>query len=122
MSFKRKFRRQLSDDPKTPAPKRDQRKGSAKNKPGSASSTRGGIKISAEAEKALERARDDLRKTSGLRAELDHARGRQLSLEAQLASTTRHVHELRAQLKDAEAERERLRTLLAGTVWYQHAM
>lgn len=59
MSFKRKFRRQLSDDPKTPAPKRDQRKGSAKNEPGSASSTRGGIKISAEAEKALERARDE---------------------------------------------------------------
>ena len=59
MSFKRKYMRQLSDDPKTPAPKRDQRKGSAKNQPGSASSTRGGIKISASAEKALEGLRDE---------------------------------------------------------------
>ena len=62
MSFKRKLRRRrhlAEDDPQTPAPARDQRTGSARNRPGSASSTRGGIKISAAAEAALEGLRDE---------------------------------------------------------------
>ena len=42
----------------TPAPKRDQIKGSAKNPKGSASGSRGGIKISDEQVKALENLRD----------------------------------------------------------------
>ena len=61
MSFKRKLRRRrlAEDDPKTPAPARDQRTGSTRNRPGSASSSRGGIKISAAAEAALENLRDE---------------------------------------------------------------
>lgn len=68
MSAKRKLRRKISstllrrlaeDDPKTPAPKADQRTGSTRNRPGSASSSRGGIKISAAAEAALENLRDE---------------------------------------------------------------
>ncbi len=60
MTFKRKLRRRLAeDDPKTPAPKADQRTGSARNPKGSASGTRGDIKISASTEKALENLRDE---------------------------------------------------------------
>lgn len=62
MSAKRKLRRlaeRRQDDPKTPAPKRDQRTGSTRNPKGSASGTRGGIKISASTEKALENLRDE---------------------------------------------------------------
>lgn len=62
MSAKRKLKRRLrlaEDNPKTPAPKRDQRVGSTRNRPGSASSSRGGIKISAAAEAALENLRDE---------------------------------------------------------------
>ena len=67
MSAKRKLKRRLSstmrrlaeDDPKTPAPKADQRTGSTRNRPGSASSSRGGIKISAAAEAALKNLRDE---------------------------------------------------------------
>jgi len=42
----------------TPAPKKDQRKGSAKNPKGSASGARGGIEIGEQATKALENMRD----------------------------------------------------------------
>jgi hypothetical protein len=42
-----------ADDPKTPAAPSERRRGSDKNKPGSASSARGGIKIDASTEKAL---------------------------------------------------------------------
>ena len=41
------------DDPKTPAPKRDQKRGSAKNPRGSASDQRGGIKLSEAIERGL---------------------------------------------------------------------
>ena len=43
----------------TPAPKPDQKKGSSKNPKGSASGSRGGIKISAQSVKALENMRDN---------------------------------------------------------------
>jgi hypothetical protein len=62
MSFKRKARRlaeRRKDDPKTPAPKRDQRTGSKKNPEGSASGTRGSIEVSDRTEKALENMRDE---------------------------------------------------------------
>ena len=62
MSFKRKAKRlqeRRKDDPKTPAPKRDQRTGSKKNPKGSASGTRGSIKVSDRTEKALENMRDE---------------------------------------------------------------
>ena len=60
MTFKRKLRRRLAeDDPKTPAPKRDQRTGSTRNPKGSASGTRGSIKISDSTEKALSNLRDE---------------------------------------------------------------
>jgi len=62
MSAKRKLRRlaeRRKDDPKTPAPKADQRTGSTRNPKGSASGTRGDIKISASTEKALENLRDE---------------------------------------------------------------
>ena len=39
-------------------------------------------------------------------------------MEASRAVEVRHVDELRFQLRQAEAESERLRTLLAGTVWF----
>ena len=42
----------------TPAPKKDQRTGSAKNPEGSASGARGGIEIGEQATKALENMRD----------------------------------------------------------------
>ena len=60
MSAKRKLKRLAArkDDPKTPAPKRDQRTGSARNPKGSASGTRGSIKISDSTEKALSNLRD----------------------------------------------------------------
>jgi hypothetical protein len=62
MSFKRKARRlaeRRKDDPKTPAPKKDQRTGSKKNPEGSASGTRGSIEVSDRTEKALENLRDE---------------------------------------------------------------
>jgi len=63
MSFKRKAKRlaerRRKDDPKTPAPKRDQRTGSKKNPKGSASGTRGSIEVSDRTEKALENLRDE---------------------------------------------------------------
>ena len=61
MSAKRKLKRLAArkDDPKTPAPKRDQRTGSARNPKGSASGTRGAIKISDATEKALSNLRDE---------------------------------------------------------------
>lgn len=43
----------------TPAPKKDQKKGSSKNPKGSASGSRGGIEISAQSVKALENMRDN---------------------------------------------------------------
>lgn len=45
----------------TPAPKRDRLKGSKRNPAGSASSSRGGIKIDAATEKALENKIDGLK-------------------------------------------------------------
>jgi len=61
MSAKRKLKRLAArkDDPKTPAPKRDQRTGSTRNPKGSASGTRGSIKISDSTEKALSNLRDE---------------------------------------------------------------
>ena len=63
MSFKRKARRlaerRRKDDPKTPAPKKDQRTGSKTNPKGSASGTRGSIEVSDRTEKALENMRDE---------------------------------------------------------------
>lgn len=63
MSFKRKAKRlaerRRKDDPKTPAPKKDQRTGSKKNPEGSASGTRGSIEVSDRTEKALENMRDE---------------------------------------------------------------
>jgi hypothetical protein len=63
MSFKRKAKRlaerRRKDDPKTPAPKRDQRTGSKRNPEGSASGTRGSIEVSDRTEKALENLRDE---------------------------------------------------------------
>jgi len=61
MSAKRKLKRLAArkDDPKTPAPKRDQRTGSDRNPKGSASGTRGSIKISDSTEKALSNLRDE---------------------------------------------------------------
>ena len=62
-SFKRKVRRlaerRRKDDPKTPAPKKDQRTGSKRNPKGSASGTRGSIEVSDRTEKALENLRDE---------------------------------------------------------------
>ena len=62
MSFKRKAKRlqeRRKDDPKTPAPKKDQRTGSKRNPKGSASGTRGSIKVSDRTEKTLENMRDE---------------------------------------------------------------
>ena len=63
MSFKRKIKRlaerRRQDDPKTPAPKKDQRTGSTRNPEGSASGTRGSIEVSDRTEKALENLRDE---------------------------------------------------------------
>ena len=63
MSFKRKIKRlaerRRQDDPKTPAPKKDQRTGSTRNPEGSASDTRGSIEVSDRTEKALENLRDE---------------------------------------------------------------
>jgi len=62
MSAKRKLRRlaeRRKDDPKTPAPKGDQRTGSTRNPKGSASGTRGDIQISDSTEKALSNLRDE---------------------------------------------------------------
>lgn len=62
MSFKRKAKRlqeRRKDDPKTPAPKKDQRTGSKRNPKGSASGTRGSIKVSDRTQKALENMRDE---------------------------------------------------------------
>ena len=49
---------------------------------------------------------------------LEDSRRARADMEAARAAEMRHVDELRFQLRQAEAEAERLRTLLAGTVWF----
>jgi hypothetical protein len=68
---------------------------------------------------ALARARDELNASVSLRIELDDARRSQRELEKQVVAETRRADACRLELKEAEQERERLRTLLAGTVWYE---
>lgn len=69
---------------------------------------------------ALERQREDSERAASFRFSLEDARQREVALERQLASRDRELSELRFSLREAEAEKERLRTLLAGTVWFEH--
>ena len=50
--------------------------------------------------------------------ELDGSRQRCNMLEQQVLVQAHTIDDLRFQLREAVAERERLRTLLAGTVWF----
>ena len=67
----------------------------------------------------LERQRAELDRQRELQADLEESRHRNEQLEASLAGHVRREQDLRFQLREAEAERERLRTLLAGTMWYE---
>ena len=68
---------------------------------------------------ALERARDDIEAARSLRRELDEARARCRDMEQRVVEETRRAELLRQNAIEADAEKERLRTLLAGTVWYE---
>ena len=59
-----------------------------------------------------------MREDASIRVELEEARRARAELEQARAAETKHVDELRFQLRQAEAESERLRVLLAGTVWF----
>ena len=67
----------------------------------------------------LQRHRDDERTSAALRSELEESRRAQQKLVEEAAAADRRIEDLRFHLREAEAERERLRTLLAGTVWYE---
>ena len=56
-----------------------------------------------------------------LRADLQESNRRVISLEAKVAAQARRHDELTFSLREAEEERERLRTLLAGTAWFDDA-
>ena len=66
----------------------------------------------------LDRHRAAMREDASIRVELEEARRARAELEQARAAETKHVDELRFQLRQAEAESERLRVLLAGTVWF----
>ena len=67
---------------------------------------------------ALDRQRDEMESLSLLRHERDDLSQRVDLLERKLAARLKREGELMLQLKEAECEKERLRTLLAGTVWF----
>jgi hypothetical protein len=67
---------------------------------------------------ALERLRDDAAETGALRAALHESRQRVAALETCVDEYRHREGDMRLSLREAEAERERLRTLLAGTVWF----
>lgn len=66
----------------------------------------------------VDRHRSALREDATLRAELQEARRACAEMQAARAAEARQVDVLRSQLRDAEAETERLKVLLAGTVWF----
>ena len=68
---------------------------------------------------ALERARDDIESAQSLRRELDETRARLREMEQRVLEESRRADDLRLEAREADAEKERLRTLLAGTVWYE---
>ena len=63
-------------------------------------------------------ARAEAAESSTLSADLDGSRQRCNMLEQQVLVQAHTIDDLRFQLREAVAERERLRTLLAGTVWF----
>ena len=80
--------------------------------------------IELEAENAslrasLDRMRDEGARAAETRAELVQSRHRVEVLESQARLAAPRLEALRAELAEANAEKERLRTLLAGTVWFE---
>lgn len=70
--------------------------------------------------RVCERQRTELSTCAQLRDALDASNARVTNLEEEAHDHRRIVDDLRFELREAEAERERLRTLLAGTIWFQH--
>ena len=56
---------------------------------------------------------------ASVRLALEESRSRESTLEIELGAKTRREQELTFALREADAEKERLRTLLAGTVWFE---
>ena len=67
---------------------------------------------------ALDRHRTAMREDATLRSQLEEARRARAAAEHAKNAEARQCDELRFQLRQAEAESERLRTLLAGTIWF----
>ena len=67
---------------------------------------------------ALDRERAENHRSAELRFKAEEDGRHRAVLESQIAAQARRENELRFNLREAEAERERLRTLLAGTVWF----
>jgi hypothetical protein len=59
-----------------------------------------------------------MREDATLRSQLEEARRARAAAEHAKNAEARQCDELRFQLRQAEAESERLRTLLAGTIWF----
>ena len=71
---------------------------------------------------ALKHAQDAAEGSIVLRAELRASQAREHALEAQLDARTRKIEALQQELREAEAERERLRTLVTAQAWFQAQM
>ena len=69
---------------------------------------------------AIDRMREEGARGAELRAELEQSRHRAEVLESQARLAAKREDGLRFDLRDANAEKERLHTLLAGTVWFEH--
>lgn len=66
--------------------------------------------------------RESLREDSWVHAELEEARRARSEMEQARAAERRAFDDMRFSLREAEAESERLRTLLAGTVWFENKL
>ena len=70
----------------------------------------------------LDRHRAAMREDASIRAQLEDARRARAEAELARNAEMKHSDEMRFQLRQAESEAERLRTLLAGTVWFDARM
>lgn len=76
----------------------------------------------AELRAALRRARSEVEASASLRADLEASRAKERELSEAMAVRTRELATLRHDKREAEAEQERLRTLLAAHAWFEHQM
>ena len=71
---------------------------------------------------SLSKARTQVENTSALRLALDASRAKEHGLTETVSKQAQELETLRREKRDAEAELERLRTLLAAHSWFEHQM